>query len=164
MHEWNFKILETQKFNGYCFNSENFGHKESECQSKPKRIPHKLSNSPRNGNTYYWDYNTRYSCHYYQEYRHVPKNCIRTHLRGNYSRWFNEVTCFSCLKTDHVSRNYPTRSPTLRNQNYNGKKKVKVEQVRSQMNSTWREKEVCSTTSQSKVPSSNGSSDHTPTN
>ena len=78
-------------------------------------ISQAISNLLGNGNTYDWDYNTRYSFHYYQEYGHVPKNCIRTHFKGNYGRWLNEVTCFNCLKTSHVSRNCPTRSATPNN-------------------------------------------------
>ena len=54
------------------------------------------------------DYNTRYNCHYYQEYEHVSKNCIRTHFRSNSKRWLSQTTCFSCLKTGHVSKNCPT--------------------------------------------------------
>ena len=58
-----------------------------------------------------------------------------THFRGNYGRWLNEVTYFNCLKAGHVSRNFPTRSPTPKNPNKNGKKKVETEQVRNYMNS-----------------------------
>ena len=123
-----------------------------------------MSNSPINGNTYDWDYNTRYSFHYYQEYEHIPRNCIRTHFTSNYKRWFNEIVCFSCHNIGHVSNKYPTRSPTLRNENNKGKDKVDVEKVRNQMNTTWRKKEDYSSTSQSEVTSSNGSGDHPPTN
>ena len=33
---------------------------------------------------------------------------MRTHFRDNYNRWLSETTCFSYLKTGHVSKNYPT--------------------------------------------------------
>ena len=126
--------------------------------------PQKPNNAPRKGNTYDQDYKTRYNFHYYQENGHVPKNCIGTHFRGNYKRWLNEIVCFSCLKIGLVTRNYPTRSLTLRNPNKNGKGEVDVKQVRNQMNTTWRNKEDCSSTSQSEVTSSNGLGDHTSTN
>ena len=85
-------------------------------------------------NHYYWDYNTRYSYHYCQEYGHIPENYIRTHFRGNYSRWLSQTTCFSCLKTGHISRNCPTRSKAPSLEFNKEKAKVDVEQIRGQMN------------------------------
>ena len=67
-----------------------------------------------------------YTCHEYQEYGYVPKNCIRTHFKGNYKIWLNEVVCFSYLKTIHVSKNCPTRSPTPSNTSKKGIGKVDV--------------------------------------
>ena len=93
----------------------------------------------RNNYTHYynWDYNTRKSCHYYQEYGHVPQNCIRTHFKGNYNRWLNQTTCFSCLKTGHVSRNCPTKAKAPKTEVNKGKEKVDVEHIKADMKKTW---------------------------
>ena len=112
---------------------------------------------------HHWDYNTRYSCHYCQEYGHTPQNCIRTHFRGNYKRWLNQTTCFSCLKTGHISRNCPTRSKAPKTEEDKGKEKIDVEKIRGQMNKTWKKKDECNTSSEG-ITSPNGSSDHTSSN
>ena len=70
------------------------------------------------------------------------------------------MTFFSCLKTGHVSRNCPTRSPAPRNEFYKDKEKVNVEKVKVQMKKTWKKKEDFSTSSLDEVTSSNGSGDH----
>jgi hypothetical protein len=116
-----------------------------------------------NGNHHYWDYNTRDSCHYYQEYGHTLENCIRTHFRGNYSRWLCQTTCFSCLKTGHISRNCATRSKAPRSEYSQRKANVDVEQIRGQMNKTWKNKDECSTSS-AEITSPNGSSGHSSSN
>jgi hypothetical protein len=163
-HECQAKVINapsTQRFNGYCFNYQKFGHKAYECRSKAKWTPNKLSNAPKQGNIYNWDYNTRYSYHYCQEYGHIPKNCTRTHFRGNYKRWLNEIVFFSCHKLGHVKRNCPTKAPTPSNANNKGKDQVDAEQVKRKMNAIWRKKEECSANNESEVTSSSGSSDHT---
>ena len=79
---------------------------------------------------YNWDYNTRKSCHYCQEYGHIPKNCIRTHFNGNYNRWLSQTTCFSCLKIDHINKHCPTRSKAPSCEFDKGKGKTNVEHIR----------------------------------
>ena len=117
-----------------------------------------------NGNFYNWDYITRYSCHYYQEYGHVPENYIRTHFKSDYRRWLSQTTCFSYLKTGHISINCPTRSKEPNNEFNKGKGKVDVEKIRDEMNKTWKRKEDCSTSSVEGITSPNGSDDHTSSN
>ena len=124
---------------------------------------HQLEKTSSNENYHYWDYNTRNSCHCYQEYGHTPKNCIRTHFKGNYSRWLCQTTCFSCLRTGHINRNCPTRSKAPSSEFNQGKEKVDVEQIRGQMNKTWKKKDECNTSSAG-ITSPNGSSDHTSSN
>ena len=89
------KFKRTSKFEGHYYNCQKYGHRAFECRSKTTWTPNKVR-------SHNWDYNTRYSCHYYQGYGHIPENCIRKHFRGNHSRWLNETTCFSCHKTGHV--------------------------------------------------------------
>ena len=72
-----------------------------------------------------------------QEYGHVPKNCIRTHFKLNYNRWLSHTTCFSCLKTGHISRYFPTRAKAPKSEVNRGKEKVDVEHIRVEMNRTW---------------------------
>ena len=122
-----------------------------------------LAKTPSNGNHHYWDYNTRLSCHYCQEYGHAPENCIRTHFRGNYRRWLSETTCFSCLKTSHISRNYPTRSKAPSSEFNQEKTKVDVECIRGKVNKTWKRNDECITSS-AEITSPIGSSDHTSSN
>ena len=81
-----------------------------------------------------WDYNTRYSYHYCQEYGHVSENCIRTHFISDYNRWLSQTTCFSCLKSSHISRNFPTRSKVPSIKFNKRKRKASVENVRVEMN------------------------------
>ena len=117
----------------------------------------------KTSNHEFWDYNTRNSCHYCQEYGHIPQNCIRTHFRGNYKIWLSQTTCFSCLKTGHVSRNCPTKSKASSSEFSNGKAKIDVGHIRSEMNKTWRKKDE-SSTSNIEITSPNRSSDHTSSN
>ena len=56
-HECRSKNISTYQFNSYCYNYLKYGHRAYECRSKPNK-------SPKQGNTYDWDYNTRFSCHY----------------------------------------------------------------------------------------------------
>jgi DNA-directed RNA polymerase subunit F len=88
-HECRTKTMSTQRFEGYCYNYQKYRHREYECRSKPKWSSNKQTKVNHNGNSYNWDYNTRYSCHYCQEYGHVPENCIRMHFRSDYSRWLS---------------------------------------------------------------------------
>ena len=73
-HECRTKTISTQRFEGYYYNSQKYGNKTYECRSKPKWSSNKKTKVKHNDNSYNWDYNTRYSCQYCQEYRHVPKN------------------------------------------------------------------------------------------
>lgn len=82
------------------------------------------------------------------------------HILGNYNRWLNEIVCFSCLKTSHVSKNCLSRSPTSSNEFNIGNGKVDAEKVKMQMNKTWKKEEDCNTSNADEVTSSNGSSDH----
>ena len=112
---------------------------------------------------YNWDYNTRQSCHYYQEYGHVPQNYIRTHFKGNYSRWLNQTTCFSFLKIGHVSRNCQTKKKAPKTEVNTGKEKVDVEHIRVEMKKTWKRRDGPSTSNGGDT-SPKRSSDHTSSN
>ena len=74
-----------------------------------------------NDKSYNWDYNARYSFHYYQEYGNVVENSIRTHFRSDYNRWLSQTTCFNYLKTSHISRNCPKGSKAPRKKFNKGK-------------------------------------------
>ena len=102
------------------------------------------------------------SCHYHQEYGHIPKNYIRTHFRGNYSRWLSQTTCFSCHKTDHVRTNFPIRSKAPKSKFDKGK--TEAEDVRNEMNKTWKNKEIEITSDGEGITSLNELSDHTSLN
>lgn len=115
-HECRSKTIGTQRFEGYYYNFQKYGHKAYECRSKTKWTPNKQTKVQQNGKSFDWDYNTRYNFHCCQEYGHVPNSCIRINFRSNYNRWLSETTCFSCLKTGHVSKNCPTRSPAPSNE------------------------------------------------
>ena len=97
----------------------------------------------RNNHAHHYnqDYNTRQSYHYYQEYSHVPKNYIRTHFRGNYSRWLCQTTHFSCLKIGHISMYFPTRAKEPKLEAIKGKENVDVEHIRVEMNRTWQRRD-----------------------
>ena len=105
----------------------------------------KLTKVRNNGNIYNWDYNTRYSYHYCQEYGHVPKNCIRTHFSGNCQRLLRQISCFDYLKTSHISKYCPTKSKAPSYEFDKGKSKENVEYIREEMNKTWKKKDDCST-------------------
>ena len=118
--------------------------------------------TPNKVRSHNWDYNTRYSCHYCQQYGHIPENCIRTHFKGNYSRWLSQITCFSCHKTGHVRKDYPTRSKAPKFEA--NKEKIEVNNVKNEMNKTWKKKETESTSNRQGITSLNESSDHTSLN
>ena len=61
------KVKRTSKFEGHCYNYQKYGHRAFECRSKTTWTQNKV----RDHN---WDYNTRYSCHYCQEYGHIHEN------------------------------------------------------------------------------------------
>ena len=115
------------------------------------------------GNSYNWDYNIRYSCHYFQEHGHVLENCIRTHFRSDYKRWLSQTICFSFLKIGHIIHYCQTRSnaPSCEFNNIKGKGKEDVENVRNEMNKIGKEREDCNKSSGEGITSPNMSSDHT---
>ena len=126
-HECITKNITTHKLNGYFYNYHMYGHREDECRQNPNWTSNKKTQATKQGNTYDWDYNTRYSCHYYQEYGHIPRNFIRKHFKGNSKRWLNRIMCFSCQKVGHVSKNYPSRSPALSSSTSQQVKKLEKE-------------------------------------
>ena len=73
------------KFQGHCYNFQKCGHRAHECRLREKSnwLPKKQTHIERKGNSYNWDYNTQYSCHYYGEYGHIPENHNKINLRGN---------------------------------------------------------------------------------
>ena len=99
-----------QYLKGHCFNCKKYGHRAFECRSNPMWSLNKLVMKKSHTHHYNWDYNTRQSCIYCQEYGYIPENYIRTHLSENYNRWLSQTTCFSCHKTCHVKKNCPTMS------------------------------------------------------
>ena len=125
--------------------------------------PKKLAKTKIHGHHYNEDYNTRKSCHYCQEYGHIPENCIRTHFSGNYNRWLHQTTFFSCLKTGHISKHCPTRSKVPNFEFNKGKGKVDIEHIRGEMNKTWKRRDGSSATNGG-ITSPNSSSDHTSSN
>ena len=129
--------MKTPKFDGHCYNCKKYGHRAFECRSKPMWTPNQLARRNNHAHHYNWDYNTRKSCHYYQEYGHVPQNCIRTHFRGNYSRWLSQTTYFSCLKTRYVSKYCPKKAKEFKIEINKGKEKVDVEHIKVEMKKTW---------------------------
>ena len=140
-HECRTKTMHKQIFEGYCYNCQKYGHRDFECKSKPMWSSNKQTKVRNNGKSYNWDYNTRYSYHYCQEYGHVPENCIRTHFSGSYKRWLNQTTCSSCLKTGHISRYCPIRSKEPSCEFNKGKGKEDIENVQNKMNKTWNRKD-----------------------
>ena len=140
-----------------------YGHRAFECRSKPMWSPKKPKKERSHRHLYNWDYNTRKSCHYYQEYGHIPKNYIRTHFNRNYNRWLSQTTCFSYLRTSHISKHCPTRSKVPNSEFNKGKEKVDVEHIRGEMNKTWKKRDG-SNTSNGGITSPNRSSGHTSSN
>ena len=122
--------------------------------------PNQPTKTKSHGYHYNLDYNTRKICHYCQEYGHVPKNCIRTHFRGNCSRWLSQTTCFRCLKTSHISKNFPTRSKEPKSEVNKEKAKVDVEHIRAEMNRKWKRRDG-GNTSNGGITSPKRSSGHT---
>ena len=115
------------------------------------------------GHHYNWDYNTRQSCHYFQEYGHIPKNYIRTHFSGNYNKWLSQTMCFSCLKIGHISKCFLTKSKAPNSKFSKGKAKVDVENIRGEMNRTWKKRDG-GNTSNGGITSPKMSSGHTSSN
>ena len=148
------KITRTSKF-GHCYNYQKYGHRAFECKSRSTWTPNKVR-------SHNWGYNTRYSYHCCQECGNIPKNCIRTHFRGNYSRWLSQTTCFSCHKTSHVRENCPRRSKAPKSKFDKGK--TKVENVRNEMNKTWKKKGIEITSNGEEITSLNELSGHTSSN
>ena len=64
-HECKIKTMHTQRFEGYFNNCQKYGRKYFECKFKSKWSSKKQTKVKRNGDSYNWDYNIRYSCHYY---------------------------------------------------------------------------------------------------
>lgn len=114
-------------------------------------------------NSYNWDYNTWYNCHYYGKYGHIGENCLKTHFRGKSKSWMNaSMVCYRCNKIGHLKKY--CRSPIPRNdQSMN---EDISEKLRNQMNKTWKKKEEGSISEASapKVTQSDGSGDHTSLN
>ena len=125
--------------------------------------PKKSSKKKIHGHHYNWDYNTRMSYHYCQEYGHILENCIRTLFSGNYNRWLSQTTCFSYLKIGHIRKYYPTRSKAPNSKFNKGKGKVDVEHIRGEMNKTWKKRNG-SSTSNGGITSPNRSNGHTSSN
>ena len=66
------------------------------------------------------------------------KNCIRTHFIGSYNRWLSQTTCFNCLKIGNITKYCPTKSKAPNSEFNKGKEKVDVENIRGEMNRTWK--------------------------
>ena len=158
-HEWWTRTTNVPKFKGHYYKCQKYGHREFECRSKPTWPSNKVRSYE---NSYIWDYNTRYSCHYYQQYGHIVENYIRTHFSGNYNRWLSQTTCFSCHKTGHVRKDCLTRSKAPKSEFDKGK--TEVDNVKNEMNETWKKKEIESTSNGEGITSLNESSDHTSSN
>ena len=163
-HECWTKTMHTQRFEGYCYNYQKYGHRHFECRANPKWSSNKKEKVKNNGIFYNWDYNARYSCPYCQEYGHIPMICIRTHFRSDYKRWLSQTTCLSYLKTGHISQCCPTRTKAPSCEFNKGKGMVDIENFRNEMNNTWKRKEDCSTSSVDGITSSNGPGDHSSSN
>lgn len=156
-------VKRIQRFDGHCYNCNKYVHRAFECRSKPMWTPNQHVRRDINAHHYNWDYNTRQSCHYCQEYGHIPYNFIRTHFKGNYKRCLSQTTCFSFLETRHVSRNCPTKAKTPKVEVNKGKGKVDEEYIRVDMKKTWKKRDVPSTSNR-RVTSLKRSSDHTSSN
>ena len=129
-------VIRMQKFDGHCHNCKKYGHRAFERRSKLMWTPNQHVRRDNYVHHYNWDYNTRESCHYCQEYGHIPQNYIRTHFKGNYKRWLSQTTCFGCFKTGHVSRNCPTKAKAPKIEVNKGKEKVDEENIRIEMKKT----------------------------
>ena len=86
------------------------------------------------------------------------------HLKGNYQSWLSQITCFSCLKTSHISKYCPTRSKAPSCEFNKGKGKTDVEHIRDEMNKTQKKKGFCITSNGEGITLPNGLSDHTLSN
>ena len=125
--------------------------------------PNQPTKANSHGHHYNWDYNTRQSYHHYQEYGHIPENCIRTHFSGNYNRWLSQTTCFGYLKTRLISKYCPTKLKAPNSEFNKGKGKVDVEHIKGEMNRKWKRRDGCST-SNGGITSPKRSSDHSSSN
>ena len=65
-------------------------------------------------------------------------------------------------KTGHINKHCPTRSKAPNSKFDKGK--IEVEHIKSEMNKTWKKKDVENTSNGEGITSPNGSSDHTSTN
>ena len=151
--------MRTQRFDGHCYNCKKYGHRDFEYRSKPMWTPNQPTRRKNYAHNYNWDYNKRKSCHYCQEYGHIPQNCIRTHFKGNYNRWLNKTTCFSFIKTRHVSRNCSTKTKAPKIEVNKGKENFDVEHIKVDMKKTWQRRD-----GSRGVTSPKRSSDHTSSN
>ena len=99
-----------------------------------------------------------------QEYGKIPENCIRKHFSGNYNRWLSQTTCFSYLKIGHIRKHFPKRSKAPNSEFDKGKRKEDVEDIRGEMNKTWKKRDGCSTSNGAGITSPNRSSGHISSN
>ena len=74
----------------------------------------------------------------------------------------SQTTCFSCHKIGHVRNNFPTRSKAPKFKFDKGK--TEVENVRNEMNNTWKRKETEKTSNAEGITSLNEPSGHTSSN
>ena len=73
------------------------------------------------------------------------------------------TTCFNCLKTRNVSKNYPTKVKAPKTEVNKGKEKVDVENIKADMKKTWLKRDG-SSSSNGGVTLPKRSSDHTSSN
>ena len=126
------RTIRTPRFEGHYYNCKKYGHRAFECKSKPMWSPNQPEKTKIYGHHYNWDYNTRQSYHYYQEYGYIPKNYIRTHFSGSYNRQLSQTTYFNCLKIGHISKFFPTKSKAPNSEFNKGKKNVDIDHIRGE--------------------------------
>ena len=75
------------------------------------------------------------------KYGHILAIFSRIHLRGRYKNWkkFGPI-CFKCQKVSHLRKDYLNQASTPNVEKKSEKEKVNTEEVRSQMNQTWKRK------------------------
>ena len=76
------KVTRTQIFDGHCHNCKKYGHRAFEFRSKPMWSPNQHVRRDNYAHHHNWDYNTRKSCHYCQEYGHIPRTTLEHTSRG----------------------------------------------------------------------------------
>ena len=89
VHECKTRTMHAPRFEGHYYNYNKYGHRAFECRSKPMWSSNKIAKVESHGHFQNWDYNTRKSYNYYQEYVHILEKYIRTHFNGNYRRWLS---------------------------------------------------------------------------